>query len=57
MQTGMYGLGFLVVIAGIVYIGHLMHIPQTWMIGIVILLVGIGIMTVVQNSKSGGGTQ
>ena len=41
MSFALYAVGYLIVIAGVVYIAHLMHIPQTWLIGIVIVLVGI----------------
>ena len=51
MSFGLYALGYVILIGGIAYIAHLMHIPQAWIIGIVIILVGIGIVTGVQNTR------
>ena len=51
MSFALYAVGYLIVIAGVVYIAHLMHIPQTWLIGIVIVLVGIGLVTGVTNTR------
>jgi hypothetical protein len=51
MSFGLYALGYLIVIIGVAYIAHLMHIPQTWIMGIVIVLVGAGIVTGVTNTR------
>ncbi len=36
---------------GVIYLAHLMHVPQTWIIGIAVVLLGIGIVTGVQNTR------
>ena len=54
MSGGLYALGYLIVIVGVAYMAHLMHIPQTWIGAIVLVLVGIGILTGVQNMKAKG---
>ena len=51
MSFALYALGYLILIVGIVYIAHLMKIPQTWLIGIVIVLVGAGLVTGVTNTR------
>ncbi len=51
MSFGLYALGYLIVIGGVIYVAHLMHIPQTWIIGIAVILLGIGIVTGVQNTR------
>lgn len=51
MSFALYAVGYLIVIAGVAYMAHLMHIPQTWIVGIVIILVGIGLVTGVQNTR------
>ena len=51
MSFGLYALGYLVVLIGILYIAHLMHIPQTWMIGIGLVMVGIGITSAVTATR------
>ena len=51
MSFGLYALGYLIVIGGVAYMAHLMHIPQVWIIAIVVVLVGVGIVTGVTNTK------
>ena len=51
MSFGLYALGYVIVIAAVLYIGHLMHIPQAWLLGAALLLLGIGIVTGVQNTR------
>ncbi len=52
MNFGIYLIGYLIVIAGAVYIMHLMHVPQTWITGVVIILVGAAIVTGVQSTRT-----
>jgi protein-S-isoprenylcysteine O-methyltransferase Ste14 len=54
MSSGVYALGYVIVIIGVLYIAHLMHIPQQWIVAIGIVLLGMGIVTGVQSSKRGG---
>jgi hypothetical protein len=51
MSFGLYSLGYVILIIGVGYMAHLMHIPQTWIGAIVIVLVGLGIVTAVQNTR------
>ncbi len=51
MSFALYAIGYLILIIGVAYIAHLMHIPQAWVIGIVIIMAGIGIVTGVQSTK------
>ena len=51
MSFGLYALGYAIVIIAIIYIAHLMHVPQTWIIGIALLLAGVGIVTGVQKTR------
>ena len=51
MSFGLYTLGTIILIAGVLFICHLMHIPQRWEIGIAILLLGAGIMAAVTNTR------
>ena len=46
MSFALYAVGYLIVLGGVIYIAHLMHIPQTWIIGIVLVMLGIGVVTV-----------
>jgi energy-converting hydrogenase Eha subunit C len=51
MSFGLYSIGFLVVIAGVAYLAHLMHIPQTYIVATVVILLGIGIVTGVMSTR------
>ena len=51
MSFGIYAVGYLVLIAGVAYLAHLMHIPQNYIIAIGVILFGIGIVTAVQNTR------
>jgi uncharacterized membrane protein HdeD (DUF308 family) len=48
---GLYLIGTLILVIGVIYICHIAHVPQTWTIGIGILLVGAGIMGAVNNTR------
>ncbi len=49
MSFGLYALGYLIVIAGVAY---LMHVPQNWIVGICIVLLGAGIVSGVKNTRA-----
>jgi hypothetical protein len=51
MSFGLYTLGYLVLIAGLAFLAHLMHIPQRYIVALVIILAGIGIVTGVQSTR------
>ncbi len=52
MSFGIYTLGTIILIAGVVYVCHLAHVPERWIIGIAILLLGAGIMGAVSKTRS-----
>ena len=52
MSFALYTVGTLILIAGVIYVCHLMHVPQRWVIGIAILLLGGGIMGAVTNTRA-----
>jgi hypothetical protein len=51
MSFGLYALGFLVVIGGLVYGAYLMHVPAHWIAVGAIVLLGIGIVTGVRSTR------
>jgi energy-converting hydrogenase Eha subunit C len=51
MSFGLYSIGFLIVIAGVAYLAHLMHIPQSYIIATVVILLGIGILTGAKSTR------
>jgi uncharacterized membrane protein YdbT with pleckstrin-like domain len=53
MSDALFAVGYLIVIIGVAYMAHLMHIPQAWIIAIVIVLVGLGLIKTVQSKRGG----
>jgi lipoprotein signal peptidase len=52
MSFGIYAAGTLVLIVGVAYLAHLMHVPQSYIVAMAIILFGIGIVTGVQKTRS-----
>ena len=51
MSFGIYAAGFAIVIAGLIYAACLMHIPAHWIAVGAIIMLGIGIVTGVKNTR------
>jgi hypothetical protein len=51
MSFGIYAVGYLILIIGLAYLAHLMHIPQAYIVAGGIILLGIGIVTGVKNTR------
>jgi hypothetical protein len=51
MSFGIYLSGFVVVILGLVYGAHLMHVPAHWIVVGALVLVGLGILTGVKATR------
>lgn len=47
----MYLAGFVVVVLGLGYGAHLAHVPSQWIAVMVIVLVGLGILKAVTNTR------
>jgi len=52
MSFGLYLIGFLVLIGGLVYGATLMHMPSHWIVMLTLVLLGLGIVTGVKNTRS-----
>ena len=51
MSFALYAIGYLILIIGLGYLAHLMHIPQHFIIAGVIIMAGIGVVTGVQSTR------
>jgi hypothetical protein len=51
MSFGLYILGYLVVIGGLIYGAVLLHLPTHWIIAGTFVLVGLGIVTGVKATR------
>jgi hypothetical protein len=47
----MYTIGFAILIGGLMYAAHLMHMPLHWIIAGGVVLVGMGIMSAVKATR------
>ena len=45
MSFGIYAAGFVIMIGGLAYAAHLVHMPTHWIVVGVIVMVGIGILS------------
>ena len=52
MSFGIYAVGYFILIIGIAYLAHLMHVPEKYIIAVAIILFGAGIVTGVQATRS-----
>jgi amino acid transporter len=52
MSFGIYAIGYFILIIGVAYLAHLMHVPQAYIVAVAIILFGIGIVTGVQRTRS-----
>ena len=51
MSFAIYIIGFLILLAGLIYGAVLMHIPTHWIVVLGIVLAGLGIVTGVKNTR------
>lgn len=51
MSFGIYAVGYFILIIGVAYFAHLMHVPQAYIFAVSIILFGIGIVTGVQKTR------
>ena len=51
MSFGLFAVGYLILIVGLAYLAHLMHIPEQYIIAMAIILFGVGIVTGVQSTR------
>jgi len=51
MSFGLYSIGFMLVIGGLIYGAHLMHVPAHWIAVGAIVLLGLGILTGVKATR------
>jgi hypothetical protein len=51
MSFGLYSIGFAIVIVGLIYAAHLMHVPAHWIAVGAIVLIGVGILKGVKTTR------
>jgi hypothetical protein len=51
MSFGIYAAGFAILIAGLAYAAHLVHMPMHWIAAGAVVLIGIGILSAVKATR------
>jgi uncharacterized membrane protein len=51
MSFGLYAMGFVIMIGGLIYGAHLMHMPTHWIVVGAIVLLGVGILAGVKATR------
>jgi uncharacterized membrane protein len=51
MSFGIYAVGFAILIGGLIYGAHLMHMPTHWIVVGAVVLAGIGILSGVKATR------
>ncbi|HEY5329520.1 MAG TPA: hypothetical protein VIJ79_06530 [Acidobacteriaceae bacterium] len=51
MSFAIYTVGTLILIAGLIYVAHLVHMPSKWIVACVLLILGAGIMGGVSSTR------
>jgi cadmium resistance protein CadD (predicted permease) len=52
MSFGIYLIGYLLFTAGLIYGATLLHLPTQWIVMLTLVLLGLGIVTGVKNTRS-----
>ncbi len=51
MSFALYALGLLILIGGLVYVAVLSHVHSQWIVAMVVILAGAGLMAAVNNTR------
>jgi uncharacterized membrane protein len=51
MSFGIYAAGYVILIGGLVYGAHLMHVPAHWIVVGAVVLMGLGILSGVKATR------
>jgi hypothetical protein len=51
MSFGLYSIGFAIVIGGLMYAAHLLHVPAHWIAVGAIVMIGVGILKGVKATR------
>jgi hypothetical protein len=51
MSFGIYAAGFAILIGGLAYAAHLVHMPTHWIVAGAVVMIGIGILSAVKATR------
>jgi uncharacterized membrane protein len=51
MSFGLYAMGFAIMLGGLIYAAHLVHMPTHWIVVGAIVLLGLGVLSGVKATR------
>jgi len=51
MSSALYAVGYLLVIVVVSYLAYLSHIPEPYIVAIVVIMLGIGVVSGIENAR------
>jgi hypothetical protein len=51
MSFGIYAAGFAIMIGGLAYAAHLVHLPTHWIVVGVVVMIGVGLLSAVKATR------
>ena len=51
MSSALYAVGYLLLVAAVSYLAYLSHIPESYVLAIAVIMLGIGVVTGVQTTR------
>jgi hypothetical protein len=50
MSSALYAVGYLFLVAAVSYLAYLSHIPESYVLAIAVIMLGIGVVTGIENA-------
>jgi hypothetical protein len=50
MSSALYAVGYLLLVAAVSYLAYLSHIPESYVLAIAVIMLGIGVVTGIENA-------
>jgi general stress protein CsbA len=51
MSSALYAAGYLLLVVVVSYLAHLSHIPDSYIFAIDVIMLGIGVVTTIENAR------
>ena len=51
MSSALYAVGYLLLVVAVSYLAHLSHIPDSYIFAIDVIMLGIGVVTGMENAR------
>ena len=51
MSSALYAVGYLFLVAAVSYLAYLSHIPESYVLAIAVIMLGIGVVTGIENAN------